>query len=222
MDADDPYYAIGQQVVDELGIGAAGRELVSLVGGGGKTTIMLALGTVLPGAILTTTTKVGADQVPDGFVSLGTRDGKLLGITPAAADALFARVSGHVVVEADGSRMHRVKAPAPHEPVIPSRTTFVIAVMGADAIDRVIEDVAHRPNRLAAVVGCGPYDRLTPARAATLLTSDRGMRKGVPAGARYAVVLTRIAPEQRVLAAAVAALLAPTITCVQIPFQDLG
>ena len=216
----DAYEALGHRLIAELSIGA--HELVALVGGGGKTTIMLALGRARPNAVLTTTTMVGANQVPSGFVSSGARDGKLIGLTPEAVDAMFDD-HGHahccVVVEADGAKHRGVKAPASHEPVIPSRTTLVIAVMGADTIDRVIEDVAHRPMLVAATVGCGPYDRLTPERVAVLHRSERGMRKGVPSTARFVVALTRIGPAEEALAAAVADALAPAIICVKIPFD---
>ena len=96
-----------------------------------------------------------------------------------------------VVVEADGARGKVVKAPADHEPVIPSSTTLLIVVIGADALDRVIEDVAHRPMLVAAVCGCGPYERLTVARAARLVTSSSGSRKGIPLTARQLVAVAR-------------------------------
>jgi hypothetical protein len=101
-----------------------------------------------------------------------------------------------------------VKAPSTDEPPIPGRSTLGIAVIGADSINRVIEDVAHRPMRVAAVCGCGPYGRLTPERAALLLASERGSRKNVPVTARFAVAITRIGPRQRVLAMQLSGLLA--------------
>ena len=83
----------------------------------------------------------------------------------------------------------------------------MLAVIGADSLNRVIEDVAHRPMLVAAVCGCGPYGRLTPGRAASLLTSERGSRKNVPATARFAVAITRIGPRQRTDAAELSDLL---------------
>ncbi|MFA9421857.1 MAG: hypothetical protein ACERLB_17060, partial [Gammaproteobacteria bacterium] len=50
-----------------------------------------------------------------------------------------------VVVEADGSRMLPVKAPAEHEPVVPEETSLFVSVVGIDALDDSIERVAHRP-----------------------------------------------------------------------------
>jgi molybdenum cofactor cytidylyltransferase len=200
---------LGRALIDALSIEPP--VSVALVGAGGKTTLLRALHaearrrgwTVVAG----TTTKVGRHQVTDldGFVHGGERDAKLVGAPPEAFAGTGADL---VVVEADGARSMRVKAPSVHEPVIPPTATLVLTVIGADALDRVIEDVAHRPLRVAAVCGCGPYGRLTVERAATLLTSADGGRKGVPPGARHAVVITRIGPAQRQLAAALAALLA--------------
>lgn len=195
------------------GLGIRRGDVVALVGGGGKTTTMLALGAeaVLrrwPVA-LGTTTKVGLEQIPDpaAFVHGGIVGDKFTGADPASIAPL---ATGLVVIEADGARGRPAKAPADHEPVIPSASTLVVAVIGADALGRVIADQCHRPLRVAAVVGCQPYERLTPARAATLLTDDRGGRKGVGAPARFAVLITKVEPSNRGDAAALADLLTGT------------
>ncbi len=189
------------------------RHHVALVGGGGKTTLMHAIGSALDGpTILTCTTKMGADQhrgravlvaPSDGAVRDGLREhGRVMvlsavlgqkgvGITPERADELFG-LGAHVVAESDGSRRRPAKAPHWYEPVIASTVTMVICVIGADALDRTIEDQCHRPLRVGAVLGCSPYDRLTPERAAELVTSAQGGRKGVPSDARFVVCLTKV------------------------------
>jgi molybdenum cofactor cytidylyltransferase len=191
------------------------RELIAIVGGGGKTTTLFALGRQLPGkVILTTTTKMGADQVgrfnalegpsPDtlrdalgrGSVLVRSRvDGhKAIGVTPELCDEWFAddTLVDHVVVEADGARKRPFKAPRALEPVVPGATTTVLACIGADALGRVIADQCHRPLRVASVAGCSPYERLTPDRAAIVLLSERGSRKAVPEFARFVVVVTKV------------------------------
>jgi molybdenum cofactor cytidylyltransferase len=201
----------GAALALELALGA--REHVAIVGAGGKTTVLLALWDHLTASgrrvLATTTTKVAADEVARiPFLSAGRIGPKLLGIDPADADHAFASGTYDVVlVEADGARHLLVKAPAEHEPVIPATATLVIAVMAADALGRVIEDVAYNPLRVAALAGCSPYDRLTVAGATRLLTSDRGGRRGVPPGARFGVVLTRVAPSGAAAAAELAAAL---------------
>ena len=148
-----------------------------------------------------------ADGLP-GFLHSRREADKLVGLPPDDIDHWVRTEKPDLcIIEADGARSRRVKAPSLNEPVIPGTTTLVIAVIGADAINRVIEDVAHRPMLVAAVCGCGPYSRLTPQRACALLGSDRGGRKHVPVGAGFAVAITRIGPRQRADSEHLAALL---------------
>jgi hypothetical protein len=95
----------------------------------------------------------------------------------------------------------------------------VITVIGADALDRVIEDQCHRPMRVAAVVGCRSYDRLTPERAARLVTSDRGGRKSVSPGARHAILITKVTDINRPLVERLIAALGDT-PCVTTAWSD--
>ncbi len=201
-------------VAHALGLGD--NELVSLVGGGGKTTLLFALGRQLGRrTVLTTTTKMGRDQTggypvltgpdDDEVAAAVDRNGPVLvrrievdtkagGVAPEDCDRWFADVPGidHVVVEADGSRQRPFKAPREGEPVIPTRTTTLVACVGAGALGRVIADACHRPLRLAAVAGCSPYQRLTPERLAAVLASERGSRKGCPPAARYVALINQV------------------------------
>ena len=188
------------------------RSLVALVGGGGKTTLLFALGRQLPApTLLTTTTRMGRDRIGGYPCLIGptdaelaaaftrddavlawrtTDDRKALGYSPEDVDRWFAAgVADHVVVEADGARRRPFTAPAPWEPPIPATSTHVVACIGADALGYVIADRVHRPLRVAAAAGCSPYQRLTPARAARALTSPVGMMKNVPQSARFTVAV---------------------------------
>ncbi|MGA1565332.1 MAG: selenium cofactor biosynthesis protein YqeC [Ilumatobacteraceae bacterium] len=195
------------------------REHIAVVGGGGKTTTVLALGQQLPGRrILTTTTKMGVRQ-HGGFAVLtkperqdlvngltggavmvrqAERGSKAIGVDPAVCDHWFADRSlcEHIIIEADGARTRPFKAPAPYEPVIPATTTIVVSVIGADALGRVIADQCHRPLRVAALAGCSPYERLTPERAARVICDVDGGGRNVPAAARRMVLVTKV-PDYR-------------------------
>jgi len=210
---------LGSRLIDELAL--TPPACIALVGAGGKTTLLRALHAegrrrgwhVIAG----TTTKVGREQVADiaEFVHGGAEGDKLTGVPPDSPRLLGADL---VVVEADGARSKVVKAPDVHEPVLPAGVTHVVAVIGADALDRVIEDIAHRPMLVAAACGCRPYERLTVERAANLLTSERGARKDVPVGAAYAVAITRIGARQQALAERLASTLtAAGVPCVLLP-----
>jgi molybdenum cofactor cytidylyltransferase len=97
----------------------------------------------------------------------------------------------HVLVEADGARLLPCKAPAGHEPVVPAGAGVVIVMAGLDAVGGRIGDVAHRPERVAALVGRSVSDRLEALDLARLLTHPEGGLKGVPPGAQLIVFLNK-------------------------------
>lgn len=189
-------------------------HVVSLVGGGGKTTLMYHLAQVsrtrgLRTAVMTTT-KMGrpgpycrsmaacqACWAAGEYAVCGERLNERRLVAPAPdflaqllvqADALF--------IEADGARCLPCKAPAAHEPVILPETDTVIAVMGLDALGQPVEKVCLRMEIVQALLGCGPEHRLTGADMARLLLSDQGSRKGV-AQRDYFVVLNKCDDAQR-------------------------
>ncbi len=201
------------RVASEIGLGP--HELVSIVGGGGKTTLTFAIAGQLRGRrIVTTTTKMGRDQYGSAPVLIGPTDDeivealadheivqvwggvddhKAIGCDPDAVDR-WLDLADHVVVESDGARRQPFKSPRVFEPPVPAATTVAIAVIGADALGRVIADRCHRPLRVAAVGQCSPWVRLSPAIAARVLTSARGSRKNIPATARFVVVINKVRP----------------------------
>jgi probable selenium-dependent hydroxylase accessory protein YqeC len=200
------------------GLGLGSHELIALVGGGGKTTLLHALGEVVDGkTILTTTTKMGCDENGGRPILLDPTDGdvaaadgptmawkgvsgmKALGVSPEDCDRWFGLVD-HVVVEADGARDRPFKAPAAFEPVVPRSTTLMLSVIGADALGRVILDQCHRPMRVAALASCRPGERLTPDRAATVLLHADGALRAIPAQSRFAVVITKVEASNEAIA----------------------
>jgi molybdenum cofactor cytidylyltransferase len=190
--------------------------LVAVVGGGGKSSLLFALAECLSGrVVLTTTTRIFAAQMSRAAAVCTTADegwqdelegsaGNLLivgrvegeragGVPPELPAEWLGRPDvDWVVVEADGSRMLPVKAPAEHEPVVPERTDLLVCVVGIDALVEPIDRVAHRPERVAGITGLGLSQHLTPEALGTLLTSPRGGLKGVPDGARVAVLINKV------------------------------
>jgi len=210
------------------------RDLVAIVGAGGKTTLLHRLGeearTGGRRVVLTTTTKMGTDQErglvvtgpdPNEVVSALDRHGiclvvsevigtKLVGVEPGLVDAWWeGGVADLVVVEADGARRSRIKLPASYEPVIPSRATVVVWVVSALAFGRPIAEVAHRPDRFADRLGVGVADLVTPELVAPLVTSGDGARRGVPGGARLVVAVTQVGSGELDLARGLADLVDP-------------
>lgn len=195
-------------------------ELISLVGGGGKTTSLFTLGSQLQGTtVLTTTTKMGADQSmgypllidpSDEEVAAAVarhpcvlawkeRDGhRAVGVSGETCDRWLS-LADNLVTEADGSRKRPFKAPSDYEPVIPSKTTLVIGCIGASALGEPIAERCHRPELVAGLARCSVNDVLTPARAAAVLLHPNGSQKGRPPGARFVVALHRVTPQMDVL-----------------------
>lgn len=108
--------------------------------------------------------------------------------------ATQAGLASLVAVEADGSKGRPFKAPASHEPVIPSDAHVVVAVMGAGVFGRPLDDRAvHRPERVAEIAGVRLGAEVTPQVAAAVLTSDEGGRKNVPDSARFVILISSAA-----------------------------
>lgn len=225
-------------LVDALGLGldALMPDVVALVGAGGKSSALFALGREIAArgqrVLLTTTTHLSYDQVQaapsavtvDGpslpWAEIGAcldRVGQCLlmgppggprrqGLTPAQVDALAAAAPrlnvAALIVEADGSRLLPLKAPAAHEPVLPASTTVLVPVLGIDALgQRLNAATVHRPERVAAVLEIDDAVRLTPAMLATLALHPAGGAKAKPAAACLVPLINKVERADQLAAA---------------------
>jgi molybdenum cofactor cytidylyltransferase len=199
------------------------RELVSIVGGGGKSALLFALASREISDsrwVLTTTTRIFAAQLEgapaccevastdlsreldegvSGLLVIGEVSGeKAIGVRPDVPGRLLSHPHVHcVAVEADGSRQRPAKAPAEHEPVIPEETTLTVIVAGIDALEGPIGEVTHRPERVASITGRSTDQWLRVADLATLLRSPAGGRRGVPETSRLAVLINKVETRER-------------------------
>jgi molybdenum cofactor cytidylyltransferase len=177
---------------------------------------MFALGHGLPGrVVMTTTTRIFAAQMSRAaevctlaeenwwerlyafdsslLVVGGVEGDRATGVPPELpAEMLACSGVDWVVIEADGSRMLPVKAPAAHEPVVPNETSLLVVVVGVDALSGPIREVSHRPERVSTITGLTPEETLTPEALATLLTSSQGGLKDAPQAARVAVLINKV------------------------------
>jgi probable selenium-dependent hydroxylase accessory protein YqeC len=189
----------------------------TFVGAGGKTTAMKRIAAFLAEAgvkaRLTTTTRVGIDEFKDWAVTVvqgaadlaraflddapvtllvgGTaRDhDRYLGIDLGLLEGIVLTARSVLLVEGDGSRKRPMKAPADHEPVIPSNSTTVFAVIGASAFDEPI-DATHCYNheKAAALAGKSVFE----ADAIAALAADaEGCRKGVLPGMAFRLLVNQ-------------------------------
>jgi molybdenum cofactor cytidylyltransferase len=193
-------------------------ELVALVGGGGKSSLLAALADAAPGnALLTTTTRLFAaqapalspltaqfDALPADFWREFSRQGRGIIVGPPVGE----KVSGvpvdlpgqwlarpevdWLLAEADGSRHLPIKAPAPYEPAVPPETTLFVGVMGIDALAGPIGQVAHRPELICRLLDRAPEETLTPADIARLMTHPQGGWQGRPSHARAILFINKV------------------------------
>lgn len=120
--------------------------------------------------------------------------GKLAGILPEQPFELLQNGGADVViVEADGARHKMIKAPTEHEPVVPLQTNVALVVMSAESINQPLNaEIAHRPERMAALLNIETGDILTPALLARLLTDEQGGLKNIPRQAVIQLLITHV------------------------------
>ena len=196
---------------EQLNLDMDRHRVVTLVGGGGKTSLMYALAhqarthsrTVIvttsthimphPGIFLTDNPEpanLTACVRLHGIITLGTmaRADKLSGIGDMQACRQAADV---VLVEGDGAKLRPLKAPAAHEPVIPPLTDAVVAVAGMDSVGRPIRDICHRVEQVCALLGKAPDALVEEEDVARILSSFEGSRKGVAPYMAFRCVLNK-------------------------------
>lgn len=201
------------------------RGLTALIGGGGKTTLMLTLARELrrQGTVIVTTSthimapegmplllRASAEDVRAALDAHGvvcvadrsTESGKLS--APELGFDTLASLADFVLVEADGSKRLPLKAHAPHEPVIPPCAEKTVYVLGADGFGRSIHEACHRPERYAALCGGLETDIVTPQRAAQVLLAE-----GYGAGLIY---INKVETQQNRLHAEMVAAMLPGST----------
>lgn len=143
------------------------------------------------------------ERTPEGAVPVlaqgllppsGGLRAKLVGVPTAWVDEIAGRFAHLLIlVEADGSAGRPLKAPAGHEPVIPSSTGTVVAVAGTDALGAPPDPLhVHRPEQVARLTGLLPGEAVTPLAVAQVLWHPEGCGKGRPPGSRLIPVLNKV------------------------------
>ena len=176
-----------EQMIEQVPIR---RGVTALIGGGGKTSLLLALGANLQksgSVLLCTSTHIYPPQnvplwetldrpLPFGeCAAVGTtgESGKLT--APRQPFSELIGLCDYVLCEADGSRGLPLKAHAAHEPVIPPESTAVLAVLGLDGVGQPIKKAAHRPALYAERLGVSEDTVVTPTLAAQMLNRYPGV-----------------------------------------------
>lgn len=222
-------------------LGLKTREMISLTGAGGKTTLMFRLARELflagQKVITTTTTKIlkpSGGETPHLFISEDEEkirqcvrshlveyghltlaseeigEGKLKGISPELADRLWNLYDiDLLIIEADGAAGRPVKAPREREPVIPSSTTLVVAILGLDGVGMDLDDQhVFQAERVSKLTGIPKGETMTEEGMAILMTHREGLFKGAPDSSRWIAFLNKAdVPEGLVKAKTIAGMI---------------
>lgn len=131
---------------------------------------------------------------------------KLKGLQPEVVTDLARRLPNvNWLVEADGAKGRELKAPADHEPAIPSGAHRVVIIGSIAALGRPLdEQTVHRAERAAALLRVPPGTLITPEMVAGLMGNVRGGLKSVPPRAAAIALLTQLEPAPRSEAATIA------------------
>lgn len=179
---------------------------LAFVGGGGKTSTLWLLAHYLARrgekVVVTTTTHMGSGPLPS-VACPRPEKGKVIYWAQPKGDGFCAPANLEdcapellnsgvwLLIEADGSRQLPVKAPAAHEPALPSWVGRVLWVCNPyRAQSGTISEVAHRPELVCALTGLGAEDRLDDQALALLAQSWQGGLKNLPSGADWRWLLT--------------------------------
>lgn len=184
--------------------------------------------------LTTTTTRIGQDELSlaPAHVALGDRlrvprslaglleahrhvfiytrleeKHKVRGITPAWLDEHIAHEPflDVLLVEADGSRRLPLKAPLPHEPVIPTSARIIVPVVGLDVLGQPLdEEHIYGAEQIHNLLGHPRGAPVTPALVAAALLHPRIALKNVPPASRVAPLLNKatleVLPQAREIA----------------------
>lgn len=188
------------KIYEELKLDISNTVVLSLIGGGGKTTTMFALGEELKNlnkkVLITTTTAIynpdkGYDYYfledigsffKEGSITIfGDRieNGKLLGTIPEKIDRIIeCNIFDYILIEADGSKGKPIKGYSYYEPVIPEKTTLTIGIIGLDSLGEKVEDIVHRPEIFTKVTNTNYSDVINEEIITKYVLSSKGIFGG--------------------------------------------
>jgi probable selenium-dependent hydroxylase accessory protein YqeC len=186
------------------------HHTISLVGGGGKTTLMYELAAYSAASgnktLVTTSTHIwkpeGAAYIctekamqerwnASQYAVVGKRgkDHKLEMLDRMEWDR-YRKLADMVLIEADGAKSFPSKVPAATEPVILPETDVVIGIMGLDAIGQPVQKVCFRLEEAKKMLNIEQNHVMTVEDAVQILTSVQGTRKSVE-NRQYYIVLNK-------------------------------
>ncbi len=204
------------------GVRADTRSRIAFVGAGGKTTAMFSLARQFPVPVIClNTAHLAVEQarladkhiiltdpgavesaitsVEKGVLLLtGPTDGRgrLLGLAePITAEIcrVADRLGLPVLVEADGSRLRPLKAPAAHEPPIPLWVNQVVVTVGLSALGKPLnEENVFRPEIFSIISGAKMGERITLDHLKKVVLDPQGGLKNIPIEANKTLLVNQV------------------------------
>ena len=177
-------------------------RFVSVIGSGGKTTLLRYLSQRLPGTVILTTSthmfpfpelplvNAGEESSPENrrrvvqklraalrdsrVVCLGSlqASGKLADPSAVIPFEALLDAADYVVVEADGAAGRPLKAHRPYEPVVPACSTMTVGVVGVSGIGKPAALACHCPEIFCGLAGIAPDEPVQPAHVAAVLNRE--------------------------------------------------
>jgi molybdenum cofactor cytidylyltransferase len=137
------------------------------------------------------------NHLPQGVVLFSAKEShdRLAGLTRKQLEQLCKLATKYkipMLLEADGSRLHPLKAPTRHEPVIPGFVENVIVVAGMQGLGKPLTSKwVHRPEKFAELSGLKIRDLITQDALVKVLLHQQGGLKDIPAKARRIALLNQ-------------------------------
>ncbi|MEA3507237.1 MAG: selenium cofactor biosynthesis protein YqeC [Elusimicrobiota bacterium] len=202
------------------------RDIISIVGAGGKTTVLRRLAKELDHinkkVILTTTTHLelldfpliryskeltpelitrieqAVQKSPPLVVKRKVKGNKLKGLSLEQIAALNKEVAfDYMLIEADGANHKSLKAPHRWEPRVPPCTSHYIVVVGYDILGKKLNaENVHRPQLVARATKRKLGEKIRAEDILLLLRHPDGLLKRRPSATRTTVILNKVSERE--------------------------
>ncbi len=206
-------------LLDVLGLDKVSSPIVSIVGGGGKTSTLEQLTREYDRkgkpVIVTTTThmmppkhwpwcKIESVEVVDRYleeeavvwIGLQSETGKM-----KSPDLEFLKKLASkklpMIIEADGAKRLPFKVPGEWEPVILEESTMIIGVLGMDALGKPLKEKCFRYELASKLLEKPEDSRITKEDYTKVISNNWGLKKGLHKNMDYAVILNKVDNDQR-------------------------
>ena len=194
---------------------------IAVVGAGGKTTTMYALGKHYASCglkvLVTTTTRVikpSLTEVDRVVIHRGiprsirggqvtfvgsscSRENKVKGYTPEQIEK-WDLVYDVLIYEADGANRKAIKAPREDEPVLISNTDICIGLVGLDVLMKpASEAIVHRFDHFKKITGIKEIEPIGAVHIKRLVQDKKGLFKDVEGHTKKVLLLSKMDNENR-------------------------